>query len=474
MNHQTKQMIDECHRLAWTAPGRGATRATISIRAGNVTYEDDSGIHQSWDTGESAGRTTTPLAHYLTEYNAPDGLGLEISVERAGQPEMAPSVTHVPTATEGAIASGETADGRYLVHLQARNQPSRTAITNPDGTTRRHHTEPYLTMREADLESPERRVAHRIISVAATPVRTDQEPATAQDVENIVYTAGELLCAHMERINREGGAAWSDYCKPMDEMPEFHERLPAASPTGSRLPHSEGHRELVLLAPQDIRIDALHPADSAIALAWEAQDPRPTRHLYETHSTNRPAMRVTSVEATETSGAITVYPGPATGEERSTLPEESLRNRLGETRADNVARITLHYVISHPDGSEETGELDCKAYADYDRDNQILLITTDCELTEQELDEALDARETARAYMNRCEESLAQMRLRQLTGAISGEEIQRGMEEALAEMSNELARSTTPFLPVSSRISGASTDGTVNISIGPALEPAGR
>lgn len=474
MNHQTKQLIDECHRLAWTAPGRGATKATISVRAGSVTYEDDGGIHRSWETGDGTGRATTPLAHYLMEHNAPDGLELEISVERAGQPDMAPSVTHVPTAAEGAVASGETTDGRYLVHLQTGSQLSAMVISNPDGTTRRHHMHPYLTMREADLQSPERRVAHRMIRVAATPARTDQEAATAQDVENIVQTAGELLCAHMERINRQGGAAWTDYCKPMDEIPEFYERLPDAPHTGSRLPHSEGHRELVLLDPRDIRIDALHPADSAIALAWEAQDPKPARHLYETHSRARPTIRVTSVEATETSGAITVYPGPATGEERSTLPEESLRNRLGESRADNVARITLHYVISHPDGSEETGELDCKAYADYDRENQILLITTDCELTEQELDEALDARETARAYMNRCEDSLAQMRLRQLTGAISVEEVQRGMEEALAEMANELARSTTPFLPISSRISGASTDGAVNISLGPALEPAGR
>lgn len=467
MNHQTKQLIDECHRLAWTAPDRGATKATISVRTVSVTYEDDAGTHRSWDTGGIARQVPFPLAHYLEECNAPQSLELDLSVERGGHPDMEPSVKRIPQAGDKAAATGQTADGRYLVHLGIGAEQSGMTITNPDGTVHRHHVHPYMTMREVDQESPERLVRHRMIRIAATPMRTDQEPATPQDVDNIIRAAATLLCEHMERINREGGTAWTDYCKPMDEMPEFYERLPSAPATGSRLPHGTGGREVALMGSDAIRIDAPHPAASAIALAWEAQNPLPSRHLYDTHDEHAPSLRVTSVEVTETNGVTTIYPGPVSSVDRATQVDESLSSRLGESRADNVARITLHYVISETDGSEQTGTLDCQAYADYDHDDQLLLICTDCALTEQELDDALDAGETARAYMNRCEESLAEMRLKQLTAGISGDEAHEGLEQALTEMANELARSTVPFLPLSRQVTATAGDGTVSIRIGP-------
>lgn len=473
MNHATREIVNECHQLAWSAPHRGAKTAKISITEERVDYEDDAGTTRSWDARKVHPKAPFPLAHLMDEFNAPQGLELDLVVASPHHPDREPSVTRIPQAGQDAAISGPTDDGRYTVHLTLGNVAGPMVITNPDGTTAQHHIHTYLTLRQLDPQSTERLVKHETVRVSAVASWNAPERAGPGDADNVMRTACGLLCDLIERINRDGGAAWTDYAKPLEDMPEYWERLPAAPDTGSRLPSGHQGREQVVLPADAVRLDAAHPAQDAIARAWEQQDPPPPRHLYQTNAEGAPTLRITEVEVTERPGVTTVYPGPLHHDDPAHESDEALRARLGESRADNVDRITLQYVISYPDGAEETGALDCKAYADYDRYHEILLVTNDCGMSAKELDDALGARDFMRSYLNRCEESLSDMRLRQITEGLQGEEAQQGLEQALGEMANELARSTAPFLGLGGPATGSSDDGAVSITVGPAARDGG-
>lgn len=362
------------------APGQGATKAQIDIGPDEVQYCDDAGTTITGKVTPGAARN---FGFYENVFHYPPPTGLAVNVTHHEEPPHT-----LQNVEHGQVAQDFTPSGWYSIHLKTGSLP-RNQIVNPDGTLRRTMPSLDLNLLTTPDREPGTPVTYQRVSFVAVPTPDNDLPPDGNQVEEIIETAADLFCRHMEELNRGPGYAWTTYAYPIDDDPKFQHRFPQAPATATPeppVPQKYRQAPIILMPQNPVSTGPVHATSTSVIHAWTANPPYPST-IVEHEENNAPVIALRGATVTELDGASCHIPGPnQDGTDPDTTP------RLDRSRMAKVRNITLHVAVLSHDRQRELAvhDLDASIYADADRHHEVLLVTQEAGLSPKAIDAIAD------------------------------------------------------------------------------------